>query len=434
MALFTLIGMRVKTRLLFSMVAMIVPQSILAVGSLLYLDSTFTTFNRLIQDPLQEMNLVGRIQVSLLSAANELKGVPPSETTPDKIKRIATETDRVYQDAINIEFLQSSQRKAINDSRVEWFSALGVMRETLSSEAKGRIWKESDTARFSVHTANAVVLLDQAYQSAVGEVRGLLASTQRARRDFVLIVVLLIFVSLTIAVVGGVMLARSILIPLKTLEEGASRLGGGDLGHRIAMEGADEFTRLSEAFNAMAGGIQGAHQRLADLAIRDSLTGLHNNGEFHRLLKAEIDRSSRYPHSFAVLMLDIDHFKGINDNFGHPAGDAALRHLAALLASGLRPVDCVARYGGEEFAMILPETALPGAIQVAERLCRTIFESPLKIDTQQTIDMSVSIGLAVFPEHASSGPELIALADHALYEAKRAGRNRVRTCATNAAT
>lgn len=432
MALFTLLGMRVKTRLLISVVAMIVPQSMLAVGSLLYLDSTFTSFNRLIEDPLQEMNLIGRIQVSLLSAANELKGVPLSENTPDKIKRIATQTDRIYQDAINIEFLEPSQRKAINDSRVEWLSALGVIRETLG-ETKGRAWKESDIARFSVHTANAIVLLDHAYQSAGGEVRNLLASAQRTRSDFVVIVVLLIFVSLAIAVVGGVMLARSILIPLKTLEEGTSRLGGGDLGHRIAMEGADEFTRLSEAFNAMAGGIQGAHQRLADLAIRDSLTGLHNNGEFHRLLKAEIDRSSRYQHSFTVLMLDIDHFKRINDNFGHLAGDAALRHLAAVLVSGLRPVDCVARYGGEEFAMILPETALPGAIQVAERLCRTIFESPLKIGTQQTIDMSVSIGLAVFPEHASSGPELIALADRALYEAKRAGRNRVHMCATHAA-
>lgn len=433
MALFTLIGMRIKTRLFISIVAMIVPQSMLAAGSLLYLHNTFTSFNRLIEDPLQEMNLVGRIQVSLLSAANELKGVPLSETTPDKIKRIATHTDRIYQDAINIEFLQPSQLKAINDSRVEWFSALGVMRETLGDEAKGRAWKESDVARFSVHTANAIVLLDEAYQSAVGEVRGLLASAQRVRHDFVLIVALLIFVSLTIAVVGGVMLARSILIPLKTLEEGASRLGGGDLGHRVATDGADEFTKLSETFNAMAVDIQGAHQRLADLAIRDSLTGLLNNGEFHRLLKAEIDRWSRYRHSFAVLMLDIDHFKRINDNFGHPAGDAALRHLAAVLTSGLRPVDCVARYGGEEFAMILPETALPGAIQVAERLCRTIFESPLKIDTQQTINMSVSIGLAIFPEHASSGPELIALADRALYEAKRAGRNRVHMCATHAA-
>ena len=431
---FTLIRTGVKTRLFISMVAMIVPQSMLAVGSLLYLDSTFTSFNRLIEDPLQEMNLVGRIQVNLLGVSNELKGVPLSENTLDKIKRVATQTDHLYQNAINIEFLQPSQRKAINDSRVEWFSALGVMRETLDDETKGRAWKESDIVRFSIHTANAILLLDRAYQSAGGEVRDLLASAQRARRDFVVVVVLLIFVSLTIAVIGGVMLARWILNPLKTLEEGASRLGGGDLGHRIATEGADEFTRLSEAFNAMASGIQGAHQRLADLATRDSLTGLRNNGEFHRMLTAEIARSLRYQHSFTVLMLDIDHFKRINDNFGHLSGDAALRHLAAVLTSCLRPVDCVARYGGEEFAMILPETALPGAIQVAERLCRTIFESPIQVGTQKTINMSVSIGLTVFPQHATSGHELIALADRALYEAKRAGRNRVHTCASNSAT
>ena len=430
MALFTLFGMRVKTRLFISVVAMIVPQSLLALGSLLYLQSTFTSLNRLIEDPLQEINLVGRIQVSLLSAANQLKGGPLSKNTPDKIQRIATQTDRIYQEVIGIQFLQPSQRKAINDSRVEWLNALGVIRQT-GSEAKG-LWKESDAARFDVHTTNAIILLDQVDRTAAGEVRSLLAAAQNARRDFVVIVVILIFVSLTIAGIGGVILARSILIPLKTLEEGASRLGSGDLGHRIAMEGADEFTRLSQAFNTMADDIQGTHQRLADLAIRDSLTGLRNNGEFHRLLKAEIDRSLRYQHSFAVLMLDIDHFKRINDNYGHPAGDAAIRHLAAVLSSRLRPVDCVARYGGEEFAIILPETASAGAMQVAERLCRTIFESPLKIDTQATITMSVSIGLAVFPEHASSSPELIALADSALYEAKRAGRNRVHACANSA--
>lgn len=371
------------------------------------------------------MNLVGRIQVNLLSAANELKGVPFSEETPGKIRRIANQIDRIYQDAIDIDFLHPSQRQAISDSRVEWFRALDIARDILGNEAKGQTWRDSKMARFSTHTANAVTLLDQAYQSATSEVREVLDSAQTARRSFVATVVILIFASLTIAVVGGVMLARSILFPLKTLEEGASRLGSGDLGHRIALEGTDEFASLTQTFNAMASRIQTAHQTLSDLSIRDSLTGLHNNGEFHRLLKAEIARSLRYQHSFAVLMLDIDHFKRINDNFGHPAGDAALRQLAAVLTSGLRPVDCVARYGGEEFAIILPETALPGAVHVAERLCRTVFEAHVEVGVQKTINISVSIGLAIFPEHAPSGPELIALADRALYEAKNAGRNRV---------
>ena len=426
---FSLNGIDVKNRLFISMVAMIVPLSILAAGSLLYLHSTFTSFNHLIEDPLQEMNIAGRIQVNILSAADQLKGIPLSQNTPEKIERIATQTDRLYQEAVNMEFLHLSQRKAIQDSRVEWSKALIAMREMLGSKAKGQIWQETPMAKFSAHTANAVDLLSHVFQSAIEEVGSLLNSAEKARRGFVAIVVILILVSLSIATVGGVVLARSILIPLKTLEEGASRLGNGDLDHRIVSQGADEFARLTDAFNAMAARIQSAHQALSDLSIRDSLTGLWNNGEFHRLLTAEIARSLRYQHCFALLMVDADHFKQINDNYGHPAGDAALRHLAALLASALRPVDSVARYGGEEFAIILPETSLAGAKSVAERLCRTVYETTVEVGAQPTINLSISIGLAVFPEHASEGPELIVLADRALYAAKRAGRNRVHTYA-----
>lgn len=424
--------MKIKTRLFISMASMIIPQSLLAAGSLFYLHSTITSLNRLIEDPLQEINLVGRLQVTILSAANELEGVPLSKNPLDKIERIAVQTDRIYQDVINIEFLQANQRKGIHDSRTEWTQALLILRQTVDDKAKGQVWRSSDMANFNAHTVNAVTHLDQAYQSAIGEIRSLIDSAERARRDFVAIVVILILVSLTIALVGGIILARSILIPLKTLEEGASRFGKGDLDYRIASRGVDEFARLTQTFNAMASHIQSAHQKLSDLSVRDSLTGLFNNGEFHRLLAAEVARSQRYQHSFALLMVDIDHFKRINDNFGHPAGDAALRHLAATLTSGLRPVDCVARYGGEEFAMILPETALSGAVYVAERVRQTVYESSVEVAAQQTINVSVSIGLAVFPEHATNGQELIALADSALYEAKRAGRNQVRVAGPDA--
>lgn len=282
----------------------------------------------------------------------------------------------------------------------------------------------TQTARFGTHLARAVSFLDRPARLATAEVHELLESAQTARRGFLRTIVVLLGVSLAIAVFGGVMLARSIFVPLRALEEGASRFGSGDLDYRIPLRTNDEFARLVETFNAMASRIQGAQQTLSDLSVRDSLTGLYNNGEFYRLLEAETARSLRYDHAFAVLMLDLDHFKRINDNFGHPAGDVALRRLATILTSMLRPVDCVARYGGEEFAIILPETPLSGALQVAERLRAAIAETSIDVGIEKAVGVSVSIGIAACPDHARSGRELVALADRALYEAKRTGRNR----------
>lgn len=425
---FSLTGLTVKARLVVSIVAIIIPLGVLAIGSLFYFHDAFSSLNRLIADPLQEINVVARIQVNLLSTADELRGVRSSPTNDahKEISRIVTQVDRAYQDALDIDLLVPAQQQAIIDSREEWLRALDVVRETSRQQRKGAVWSDSQRAKFGAHIAQAVALLDQASRSATGEVQELLDAAQTARRSFITTIVVLIFISLTVAIVGGLMLARSIFIPLKALEQGASRFGSGDLGHRIASEGRDEFTRLAETFNAMAARIQSSHRTLSELSVRDSLTGLYNNGEFHRLLEAEIARSLRYQHVFAALMLDVDYFKRINDSLGHLAGDAALRQLAATLTSVLRPVDCVARYGSEEFAIILPETPLSGGLQVAERLRRTIYETPVKLGAdEKAINVSVSIGIAAFPDHSRSGRELVAFADRALYEAKHAGRNRV---------
>lgn len=164
-------------------------------------------------------------------------------------------------------------------------------------------------------------------------------------------------------------------------------------------------------------------EALRRLATRDQLTGVLNRREFERILEEEQERALRFGHPLALVMVDIDHFKSINDTHGHPTGDVVLREVARRLAAQLRSVDRIARYGGEEFGLILMQTDLDGAMEVAARICTSIAREPAMAGETLALDVTVSAGAAVLPDHASTAAALVAAADKALYAAKAAGRN-----------
>jgi len=156
-------------------------------------------------------------------------------------------------------------------------------------------------------------------------------------------------------------------------------------------------------------------------ASTDHLTGLANRRRFERQLEREVARTSRHGRPFSLITIDIDHFKKINDTYGHEAGDEAIKCLARVLQQGTRGIDLAARIGGEEFGVILTETNLPGAVEVAERLRMTL--KSVEIPTVGQI--AASFGVAECPSQAETARELLARADAALYDAKRDGRDRV---------
>ncbi len=156
-------------------------------------------------------------------------------------------------------------------------------------------------------------------------------------------------------------------------------------------------------------------------AFTDHLTGLANRRRFERHLEREVARTLRHERSFCLLMLDIDHFKQINDNYGHDVGDEAIKSFARILQEGIRGIDLAARVGGEEFAIILTETNLGSAMEVAERLRLALQEVELPLAGR----VAASFGVAECPSHAKTAHQLLASADAALYEAKRQGRDRV---------
>lgn len=165
---------------------------------------------------------------------------------------------------------------------------------------------------------------------------------------------------------------------------------------------------------------------LRDYADSDPLTQLPNRRAFEKTLATEAGRFERYGHPISLMVLDLDHFKGINDHYGHEAGDEVLRRAARTIAASVRDVDVAARLGGEEFVVLLPETSLAAAAEVAERVRAAIAAMPVQWRAT-TIPVRVSIGVSACPERVAGPGELLGSADAALYQAKGAGRDRVVT-------
>ena len=230
-------------------------------------------------------------------------------------------------------------------------------------------------------------------------------------------------------------------MPVLVLDEGPARapsLLAVPLRHRDRNLGALILMGRRGAFDASASRVLGviANQAAATLAVirlkerhkrlaaRDGLTQLYNRRAFDERLAKARAREERQGGRFAVLLLDIDHFKKLNDTFGHPAGDAALKHTARVLEGHLRQGDEAARYGGEEFGVILPGADAAGAAPLAERV-RAAIEGSQVVFEGARLAVTVSVGVAAWPEDGREIDTLLAAADRALYAAKQDGRNRV---------
>lgn len=187
-----------------------------------------------------------------------------------------------------------------------------------------------------------------------------------------------------------------------------------------------DLLAIFASFAAMSIDNASLHSKTKRMAITDALTGLHNNRYFKQVFPYELSRARRYAKPLSLIMMDIDHFKLLNDTYGHPKGDQVLAALGKVLSNSLRAADFSFRYGGEEFAILLPETRLEGAFLVAESLREKVSKTTSPVlgeDAERQV--TISLGVSCFPNDGNTTDQLLKHADNCLYKAKKQGRNRI---------
>ena len=257
------------------------------------------------------------------------------------------------------------------------------------------------------------IVMEKSYGQAFAEVL-----------DLKNITLTIIAILLSIVAIAAFFLSYSILSPLQKLIDGAIRVANGDLNVKLPIKQRDELGVTISVFNDMVVRLQKTHEQLEKLATVDSLTGLYNRKYLMESLALHVKRFTRHQTHFSILMADLDHFKKVNDRYGHLAGDAVLVKIAEVFNETLRSIDTAGRYGGEEFLIILENTREQEAWQTAERIRQAVEKSSVTMDGE-VIKVTISIGIATSSNKVKmNNGQLIGLADKALYEAKQNGRNR----------
>lgn len=295
--------------------------------------------------------------------------------------------------------------------------------EAADKDNEERIFAFDDIARNSDHSIALQVIV-----SAPMEVIYADANTHLLRT------MLEIFL-ITLLLIAGAWYGtdKLVLRDIRTLLRSSDRIRRGDFTARTGMrDSRDELKQIGHAFDEMAQSLQDrdaklgqALQILREQASTDALTGLYNRRYFREVLQRELTRAKRHGSGIALVMVDLDYFKKVNDTHGHGAGDLVLREVGALLKENLRAGDTACRFGGEEFALILPESSHEGTRLKAETLRQAVSELDLAYDGRELGRLTASFGIALFPDHAGEPDDLLRAADEALYAAKGAGRNRV---------
>lgn len=419
--------LNVRDRLLLALAGMLVPLVILSVATFASLVQTVDTVQEILVDPVEEIDESMRLQYVLHRAVMPAGDYLIHGRTSERAKftQLEKKVEKQFADLRSSKELLAKQREFLQRAYRKWIEARGLSLSVLAIKKPVGSRAGANTLDRMGHLLHeSIGLVDRVHTIAKEELHEGGKMVGNIKQNLERTIFLVMFSGLAFMAIFGYLVVRSIIRPVRKLEEGVIRLAEGDYDRRVNVDTHDEFGRLADSFNNMATRLKTAHVQLKELSVRDGLTGIFNRRAFEQALESEIARTKRFSYKFSLAMLDIDHFKQVNDSHGHLFGDDVLIAVTGKVGKNIRPVDLFARYGGEEFVIIMPETGIEGATVSAERLRKMIEAMELKNEQDEIVRINVSFGIACLPEEAASGSELLKLADKRLYRAKSEGRNR----------
>jgi diguanylate cyclase (GGDEF)-like protein len=399
---------------------MLLPLLILTAVSYITFERIMLSFDEVLTDSLQELKPITQLEYNILSATTPLHGylIHGSRDELQQFKEIAGRVDLLFYSVRQLKSLKQEQQVILQGVEKEWKDNLRLADKIMGYRPPFKPESAVMMELFDLRLKKINEKLRVVRQYVDQEIIALNESAKQRHRKSSRIYMIIFLVSTFVAISVGILVGRTITCPLKELEKAANEFSGGNMAYRIGSSSNDEIGRLSRTFDAMA-------QEIQSLVIHDPLTDLLNKREFEKRLEHEVARARRYHKALALLMVDIDHFKKVNDEYGHQVGDIVLRLVSSIVNNQTRNIDHVARYGGEELVLVLPEVSKQVALNKAEQIRQSIETEKFFYNEHDHLGITISIGVAAFDEDAKDSTQLVEAADKALYSAKRHGRNRV---------
>lgn len=396
--------------------------------SIFSVNKTVRLTDEIVNDAINETHHVMKLQMALhevtMPVNDHIIHANPAEQ--DNYQALKKKVSQNFDATRSLETLYAEQIEAIGEARKEWMTALETADAIMMMKNPvGDPYAAARMELFDKQVENSISILDRIHHLAHSEIRERQESLYDIKEGLLVLMIIVFIVGVAISIYGFIVLARATFAPLEEVTTIMDRFSKGELDHRIDREMVAEVKHLADGFNSMADNIRQMKDELERLGIEDPLTGCFNRRKFHDDIEIELSRAKRLEEHISILMIDLDHFKSVNDNHGHMAGDVVLKTIVTEINHQLRDYDTLYRYGGEEFIVILPGSNEGHARIVAERIRSAVSNTQIRIDGELFVSVSTSIGISTFPEDASEEDGLLHSADQAVYEAKNRGRNRV---------